>query len=169
MAKFIFNALLRPAPAWTGIVPPVVLGGPAITQVDPSTATWYGWPSSVAARGASPGYAYCVFDALRLTSALATKGSGGNWNVTFELWTTSTSILIPATKILSTTVTLTSTQIANAISAAEASGVPYFTVSAQLPVLATTNSAGTYQLQVTVGDGNGTVQRLSRQPTYSIP
>jgi hypothetical protein len=165
MAKFVYNAFVV-------LTAPAVLGGPAITQVNLSgTPTYFGWPSSAAARGSNTGYAYCVFDALRLQPSLLTKGAGGKWNISFALWSTPqpASLLNPPVLISTTTVQVSSATITSAYNSAKGSGVPYYVVAAQLPVLATTNPAGWYQLQVTVGDATGTGQLLARQPTYNIP
>jgi hypothetical protein len=132
MAAFLYRAFIEPTDSV------VVLGGPAVTAVDVTTADYNGWTSTSTLDGADPGNAYVAFDAVRLGPALV--GADGTFDVRFELTPAGGGA---ATE---TTVSLDATAVTAAHDAAMASGDPYFTVSWDMPALA----SGAYTLTVYV-------------------
>jgi hypothetical protein len=147
MAVFVYKGFIMPAGT------AIVLGGPGITRVNPETAGYWGWSSVSDLLPGGQTYAYVVFDAVRLDTALA---YGGSWEVGFELQG-------PVTR--SYTASRTAEQITAARDAATASGVPHYAVSWALP---TDLPEGDYTLVVRAKDETGTMQQVARQPSLSI-
>jgi len=139
MAVFVYKGFVMP----TGSA--VVLGGPAITAVDLSTADYWGWSSAASGAAANPGYAYVLLDAARPSAPL---------EITFELRG-------PATPTPTATVTLDADDLQAAIDAITSSGgVPYLEISWDIPAgLAT----GNYRLVVIINEAE-----VSRQPAFTI-
>jgi len=142
MTVFVYRGFIMP----TGTA--VLLGGPAITAVDPGAASYDGWTSSASGPDDDPGYAYVILDAARLDTDMA------DLDVTFEL-------IGPESPTPTATATLDAVDIQAAIDAVDTSGgVPYLTISWDIPAgLAT----GDYTLVVTIG---GNV--VARQPAFTI-
>jgi hypothetical protein len=153
MAVFVWRAFMMP----TGV--PVVLAGPAITAVNPGTATYYGWTSIDSGAQADPGYAYIAFDALRLDINLSQPtGPTNDWDVRFELRG-------PHSPTPFSTATLSSAQIIALWNARIATGDPYYVMSWDIPAALTT---GDYTLVVLVEDDTGTMHEVARQPAFTI-
>lgn len=150
MAVFVYKGFMMP----TGTA--VVLGGPAITATDPSTAPPYGWTSIESGAAADPGYAYVVFDAARIDLNLAV---GGTWDVTFEL-------VGPESPTPTAAVNMTTVDIQNAYDAVSTSlGVPYLVLSWDIPAALAT---GDYTLVVSVEVSDGSTHEVARQPAFTI-
>ncbi len=148
MAVFVYRGFIRP----TGTA--VVLGGPAITAVDPETAGYWGWSSSASGMASDPGYAYAVLDAVRMGTNLT--GPDSFFDVFFRLSGPTT---------VSYTVHVPQTDVEAAKAAAMVSGVPYYAVAWDIP---SALPAGEYTLTVRVEDATGTMRELARQPSFSI-
>jgi len=148
MAVFVYRGFIQP----TGAA--VVLGGPAITTVDPEAAGYWGWSSSASGPASDPGYAYVVLDAVRLDTNLT--GPDSFFDVFFELSGPTT---------MSQTVHVPEADVETAKAEAVASGVPYYAVPWDIP---SGLPAGEYTLTVRVEDATGTMQEVARQPTFSI-
>jgi hypothetical protein len=142
MAVYCYRAWIDPDD------PAVVNGGPGVTDVNPATATYHGWSS----QATDPGFAYVLFDAALLDSAMATAG-GGTWDITFDFRDAATP------DVTGTTVTVTH-------NAAALTGLvgTYFTVSTPVPALA----AGSYVLVVIVEDKQGDLQELKRTVAFDV-
>jgi hypothetical protein len=147
MAVFVYRGFIMP----TGTA--IVLGGPGITGVNPETAGYWGWSSVSDLLPGGQGYAYVVFDAVRLGTNLA---YGGTWEVAFELQG-------PVTR--SYTASRTPEEITAARDEALATGLPYYAVSWALP---TDLPEGDYTMVVRVEDETGTMQELARQARLSV-
>jgi len=153
MAVFIWRAFMMP----TGV--PVILAGPAITAVNPGTATYYGWTSIASGAQADPGYAYIAIDALRLDVNLPTAGGPtADWDVVFELQG-------PHSPTPTATVSLSTAQIIALWNARILTGDPYYVMSWDIPAALTT---GDYTLVVKVEDETGTMHEVVRQPAFTI-
>ncbi len=148
MAVYVYRGFIMPTGA------PVVLGGPAITAVDPSSASYWGWSSQSSGPASDPGYAYLILDALRLDPDLA--GPDGTFDVTFQLTGPSSA---------SQTVSLTGANLTTLKSNAAGSGVPYCAIEWDIP---SGLSAGDYTLTVTVEDAADTAYRLARTQIFTI-
>ena len=151
MSIFVWRAFIRP----TGT--PVVIAGPAATDVDPDTAAYYGW-SSV---DTDPGCAYLQFDALRLDTNLVYPSTpSSTWDVTVQVRSAADP---QGPAVDSATVSLTAANIQNAVAAGAASGDPYLTVSVDLTSL--TLPPGDYLLVVLVEDEAGDLHEVGWKPT----
>ncbi len=148
MAVYVYRGFIMPTGA------PVVLGGPAITAVDPSSASYWGWSSQSSGPASDPGYAYLILDALRLDPDLV--GPDGTFDVTFQL-TGPTSA--------SQTVSLTGANLTTLNSDATSTGVPYCAMEWDIPSGLT---AGEYTLTVTVEDATDTAYQLTRTQSFTI-
>jgi len=148
MAVYVYRGFIQP----TGTA--VVLGGPAITAVDPETAGYWGWSSRSSMPSSDPGYAYVVLDAVRLDSNLCDGDSF--FDVYFELRGPETP---------SETVQLSDSDISTAKGEAMGSGVPYLAISWDIPAGLT---AGEYTLVVSVEDETGAMHEITRRPTLTI-
>ena len=155
MAVFVYRAFLQPTDV------PVVLGGPAITAVDPVTAGYWGWSSRATGAAADPGNAYVVFDAVRLGPGLADDGS---WDVQLEV-RSAASPDAPAGGDYTTLLSLSADDLSAARAAAAAGGVPYHAVAWRLPAGLT---PGDYVLVISVQDGTGTMRELPRRVSFMI-
>ena len=160
MTVFVYRGFIQP----TGTA--VVLGGPAVTILDPETAGHYGWVSFDEAPSYEPpeheyswevpGWAYVVFDAARLGTGLA---FGGTWDVQFELRG-------PETPTPTYTRSLSAAEIQAAIDAVTTnSGTPYLVMSWDIPTHLT---PGDYVLVVSVEDAQGNMTEIARQPALAI-
>ena len=139
----------------------VVLAGPAITAVNPTTGGKCGWFSATSGRVADPGYAYVGFDAVRLGTTLAVEGS---WDVKFELRQASTP-QTPATGAYTSTVSVASAAVTAARDAALASGYPYLVLSWDIPA---SLAQGSYILVVSAEDETGVMREIARKPPFTI-
>jgi hypothetical protein len=148
MAVYVWRAFVAP----TGT--PVVLGGPAVTSVDPAAVSYQGWSSVSSASASDAGYAYAIFDAARFGPALA--AGDGIFDVRFELRG-------PVTE--SGTRSLTADELTAARDAAQSSGVPYYAVAWDVPA---DLPPGSYTLVVSVEHAPGAFQELPRQPGLII-
>jgi hypothetical protein len=159
MAVFVWRGFVRPTAT------AVVLGGPAVTRVDPDAAGYDGWSSLASGAASDPGYAYVVVDALRLGSGLLYPDApSGTWDVKFELRQASDPEA-EATGDYTETVQVSASELATAKAGAESTGVPYYWVSWDLPNGLT---ADDYVLVVSVGDGSGGMQEVDRRPAFTI-
>jgi beta propeller repeat protein len=150
MAVFVWRAFMMP----TGV--PVVLGGPAVTAVNPQTAIYQGWSSLPSAASSDPGYAYLVFDAVRLDTNLT--GPDSFFDITFEL----RGLVHPSA---SYTASLTEADITAARNAAIGTGFPHYPVSWDIP---SGLPPGDYTLVVKVEDETGAMHEIARQPSFTI-
>ena len=148
MAVYIYRGLIQPVGS------PVVLGGPAITAVDPATADYWGWTSAASPSAADPGYAYVVLDAVRLGTNLA--ADDGYCSVVFSLEGPTT---------VSQEMLLSADDITTAKAEAMAAGWPYCAVYWDIPGGLPT---GDYTLKVSIEDETGRLNTVSRQPVYSF-
>ncbi len=148
MAVYVWRAFVAPAGT------PVVLGGPAVTSVNPAAASYQGWSSRPSGSASAPGYAYVVFDAARFDPAMA--AGDGSFDVRFELQG-------PVT--CRGTSSLTDVDLATARDAARSSGVPYYAVAWEIPAGL---PSGSYTLVVSVEHAPGVFQELPRQPGFTI-
>jgi hypothetical protein len=140
---------------WKGFVMPigsaVVLGGPAVTLVPPGSV-YVGWSSVTVASGDDPGWAYVVFDAVRLGTALV--GPDDTWDVKFEL--------LPSgggDPVATSTVSLDADDITGYHDEAAAAGDPYLTISWYIPGPL---EGGAYQLKVSCTDDTDTFHQAGR-------
>jgi hypothetical protein len=155
MSVYVYRGFVQPVGS------PVVLGGPAVCAANPAEDDQYGWASRSFGPTAGPGYAYVMFDALRLGADLA---YGGTWDVRFEL-RRATAPDVPASGAYTTVVSFTPEDIAAAKSAARATGDPYVTAVWTIPpVLA----PGGYYLVVSVEDETGTFSEIARRPYFVV-
>jgi hypothetical protein len=153
MTIFVWRAFIRP----TGT--PVVIAGPAATDVDPGAAAYNGWSNT----DTDPGYAYVQFDALRLDTNLVYPNTPSDaWDVVFEV-RSGADPQGPA--VDSETASLTAANIQNAVAAGAASGDPYLTVSVDLTSL--TLPPADYLLVVLVEDEAGDMHEVGWKPTAS--
>ncbi len=83
----------------------IVNGGPDVTNVNPNSATYFGWSHA----GQNPVYCYVLFDAGKLGTNLA-MGSNDMWDIRFEFRTTAAPTVTVAQKV----VQFTAAQIAAA-------------------------------------------------------
>jgi hypothetical protein len=144
MAVFVYRGFVAP----TGAA--VALAGPAITAVNPATATYDGWTSLASASASGTAYAYVGLDAVRLQGLNSAV-------ITFELCDAVTPTIVAA----SSTVTWDSTDIANALDAVIAgSGNPYAYASWNIPL---SMPPGNYILVTFV---NG--KQSQRQPAFTL-
>jgi len=148
MAVYVYRGLIQPVGS------PVVLGGPAITAVDPATADYWGWTSAASPSAADPGYAYVVLDAVRLGTNLA--ADDGYCSVVFSLEGPTT---------VSQEMLLSADDITTAKAEAMAAGWPYCAVYWDIPGGLPT---GDYTLKVSIEDETGRLNTVSRQPVYSF-
>ncbi len=148
MAVYMWRAFVMP----TGN--PVVLGGPAVTAVNPGTATYNGWSSRSGGPASEPGYAYVVFDAARLGPNLA--AGDGSFDVRFDLRG-------PVAR--AGVASLTEHDLNAARDTAWSSGVPYYAVWWDIPGEL---PAGLYTLVVSVEHEPGVFQELDLQPEFTI-
>jgi len=159
MAVFVYRAFIQPNGA------AVVLGGPAVTGVDPETADYQGWSSRALGPAAAPGYAYVIFDAVRLDTNLVYPATPeGRWEVRFELRLAS-SADTPSAGDYSYTLALTSADIESARTAAMATGIPYWPSSWRIPAGL---APGSYLLVVSVSDSTGRRRELPRRAPFTI-
>ena len=154
IAVFLYRAFVAPFPN------AVVLGGPGVTTVDPTATPYVGWSSRVG-DAKQPGYAYVVFDAVRLGPQLARPGRDGTWDVRFELRAASAP---EAGAVAAGVVSLTPLELTQIRNAAVASGDPYCVVAWQMPSL----PAGDYILVVSVETENGSMYQLALTPEVSV-
>jgi len=141
MAVFMYRAFIQP----TGTA--VVLGGPDTTDVNPATASYYGWSG----QDTDPGYAYVLFDAAALDDNLDGDASS-NWTVTFDFRAAATP-------------TVTGTTVDVDVSTALIPGTgTYFTVSTAVPGLA----SGDYVMVVLVEDEAGAMVEIARTVALTI-
>lgn len=144
MAVFVYRGFIAP----TGAA--VALAGPAITAVNPSGAGYDGWTSLASASASDTVYAYVGLDAVRLQGLDQAV-------VEFELCDAAT----PTNVVASSTVTLTSTDIANALAAVFASsGNPYTYASWNIPL---SMPAGDYILVTKVNGAESL-----RKPAFTV-
>lgn len=139
MAAFLYRAFIQPTDSV------VVLGGPAVTEVDTTTVDYDGWTSTSLAPPATPRTAYVGFDAVRLGDAQVVTVSFSVMDGTTELATSGDLTLDAAT----------------VKPAALSSGVPYAYVKWALPLDLPVGVD--YTLQTTV---DGVV--LDREPAFSV-
>jgi hypothetical protein len=155
MSVFIYRGFVQSQDS------PVVLGGPAFAATDPGDDDHYGWASLTFGPASHPGYAYIMFDALRLGADLA---YGGEWDVKFELRTAARPD-IPATGAYTALASFTPDDISAAKSAAALTGDPYLTAVWSIP---SALAPGTYLLVVSVEDETGTFYETARRPVFVI-
>jgi hypothetical protein len=152
LAPYIYKGFMRDNAV------PVLLGGPAITAVDLSTATEQGWPSESMAMVDDENDAYAVFDAVRMQSGLAYVGP--TWDVRFELRDADE----PTTAIHTMTANVPTATVNAEVAAAVASGVPYFDVYVDIP----TGLQGDWQMWTLVEDAAGNFDTAARKVKYQI-
>ena len=148
MAVYLWRAFVMPVGS------PVVLGGPAVTAVDPDAVTYHGWSTRSTGSSSQPSYAYVILDAVRLGTDLA-EGDG-SFDVLFEL---------RGPVAYSQAVSLTTGDISAARDSAVSSGIPYYAVSWRIPAQV---EPGTYALVVSVEHQEGVFQELARQPEFVV-
>lgn len=159
MSVYVYRGFIQP----TGTA--VVLGGPAVTGVDPATAPGFGWASRSYGAVSDPGYAYVVLDAVRLNTNLAyPQTPSGTCEVVFELRLASDPDT-PATGGYRATVSLTAAELAAAHSDAITSGFPYFSVHWEIPAGL---APGDYLLVVSIEDESGVMRQVGRKPAFSL-
>jgi hypothetical protein len=139
MAVYSYRAFISPTD------PAVALGGPGLTDVNPAGAA-----AGISTQLLDPTYAYVLFDAALLDSAMATAG-GGMWDVTFEFRPSGYPTSAASTK----------TESYNG-AALDAVTTGLFVVSTTVPAL----SADTYTLVVIVEDSQGDLEALSRTVAF---
>ena len=152
MAIFIWRGFIRPSGS------AVVLGGPAMTDVqpDPAVVGYLGWTS----QHADPQYAYVVFDAVRLGANLIYPVTpSGTWDVRFEVRAASDP---QGAAVASDTKSLDATDIQNAIAAAASNDDPYHVVYWDLSGEAL--GVGDYILVVLVEDDTGAMHEAGWKP-----
>lgn len=156
MSSFIFRTFLS---VTAGAV--VSLAGPGFTPDNPDTTPFVGWNAQpIVVSAATPGYAYVVFDAVRLRRDQA--GPDDSFDVKFELVSSAGVTTASYTK------SFTGDQIDAIHQAAMAStdGSPYMApVSWALP---TTLANDQYTLVVSVTDQNDSIFKLNRTPTLNL-
>lgn len=124
MAVFIYRGFIGPTDPAKIRSAAVVLGGPAVTSVDPATAGYDGWTSIGAAGAADPAFAYVALDGARMQGL-------SQVSVKFELRNSLTPT-IPAVGAYTTTVNV---NIAQAVADVIANGGnPYAYASWDIPV-----------------------------------
>jgi len=148
MAVFVYRSFIQP----TGDV--VVLGGPAITAVDPGSASYWGWSSLASGPASDPGYAYVVLDAVRLDTNLC--GGDGFFDVYFEL---------TGPETVGQAVHLPESDLVAAKAEAMASGTPYLVLSWHIPPGLT---PGGYLLTTAVAYDVGAGATVGRRPQISV-
>jgi len=154
LAAYVWRAFIRnPATA-------VVLGGPAVTKINPGTASWVGYPSTAMAQGEDQNYAYAVFDAARMGAAMLMNGT---WDVKFELRNLTTPT-VPAPAGRTGLVKVPTATFNAAIATARATGDPYFTTYWPIP----TGLQGRFVLVTSVGNVSGTMTEALRKPAYTV-
>ena len=158
MSAYVYRAFIGPS----GV--PVVLGGPAVTRVDPGAVSYFGWSSIGAGPAAGPGYAYVVFDAARLATNLCYPAPDGTWQAKFEL-RSAAAPEVPAQGDYTTTVSLTTDDITAARDAAVASGSPYSALHWAIP---STLAPGDYLLVVSASDAGGVLREAPRRASFTI-
>jgi len=174
LAVFVWRAFMRVSGT------AVVLGGPAVTAIDPSAAATVGWQSVGEANAwADTNFMYVTLDALRLnTNLLTPSGASQVFQVRFELRGPS-DVTAPVSRTFITDTPvggpeLTAAGIATVKAAAAASGVPYLTFFKLIPkdsptAPATTPFHGDFTLVVSVATPSGAGlawNEVLRQPEY---
>jgi len=152
MAIFIWRGFIRPSGS------AVVLGGPAMTDVqpDPAVVGYLGWTS----QHTDPQYAYVVIDAVRLGANLVYPATPiGTWDVEFQVRAASDP---QGAAVASTTASLDATDIQNAIAAAASADDPYLV--AYWDLSGETIGPGDYILVVLVEDDTGTMHEVGWKP-----
>ncbi len=159
MATFIWRAFVMPTGA------PIVLAGPAVTEVDPEAADYVGYTSVQSVPEGTPLFAYVGFDAVRLGFNLLFPASPtgivtptGTWDIQFELFKSAG----PTAPIFTKLIMLGALEITAARQAALETGDPYWIIAwsikddLDLPT-------GIYTLVTSVADETGDLIQLRRE------
>jgi hypothetical protein len=156
MAVYVYRAFIQPTDV------PVALGGPTIKgTADTANGPWAGLAGGPAS---DPGYAYVVFDAMRLGPGLA-HGSEPVWHVRFELRSASAPDT-PASGDRVDVATMGADGLAAARAAAAASGNPYQAVMQwDIPAGLT---PGDYLLVVSAEVASGAMQEFGQRRAFTI-
>lgn len=152
MVVFMYRAFIRPTDST------VVLAGPAITHVNPATASYDGWSSTSVVRPGNMGSAYVGFDALRFQPATTPTP-----DVTVEFKLYAAADIVAGKPVAGALPVAQSGAVlvnkAAAQTDALVDGVPYAYASWALP----DQAAGDYTLLTSV---NGTL--LAREPALQV-
>jgi hypothetical protein len=156
MAAYVYRGFIQS----TGT--PVILGGPAVTAVDPETALYWGWSSLATGPAADPGYAYVVLDGVRLgDNLLYPHTPSGVWQVRFELRRAAAPD-VPAAGAYATTLSLSGWGFDRL---KWTDGSPYSAVYWDLP---SGLAPGDYLLVVSAADETGALYEIPRRHPFTI-
>jgi hypothetical protein len=147
LAVYCYRAFIEPT------TEAVVLGGPAVTNVDLTTIPdWHGWTSA----SVDPVWAYIEFDAARLGPELA---GAGTWDIVFYFGPKATPTDTPETVPVEDSAGVS-------LDAADLTGITgdYFTVAAKRPNM----TPGMKLMWATVETITGGVVQLPRTVTFEL-